>query len=123
MRLVLLGILGSVCLSSVAQLFLKVGMSDSKIINALERGDMLRLFATTATSWSVIVGLALYVLGALAWLLVLTKADVSFAYPFMGAAFVLTMFLAYVFLGEPVSTGRLLGTLVVVFGLIIVAKS
>ncbi len=64
----------------------------------------------------MILGLSLYVLGALAWIWVLAKADVSFAYPFVGLGFILTMFLGWFVLQEPLTMIRFAGTILMVAG-------
>ena len=71
----------------------------------------------------VVGGLALYALGAVVWLAVLAKVDVSAAYPFVGLGFILTMVMGYWFFGEPLSTNRVLGTLLIVSGVVLVARS
>lgn len=124
MKLSVLGlILSSVLLSSAAQLLLKFGMSSDKVAAALNGPSRLDFAAALATNLGVIAGLALYGLGALVWLLVLGETDVSQAYPFMGLAFVFTMFMAYFILHEDLSIGRIVGTLIVALGIAIVAKS
>jgi drug/metabolite transporter (DMT)-like permease len=71
----------------------------------------------------VVFGLALYFLGALVWLLVLARVDVTMAYPFVGLGFILTMILGAWFLSEPVSAIRIVGTLLVVAGVALISQS
>lgn len=117
-------ILASVGLSVLAQIALKTGMSGRKIQAALIEGaSRLDAVWTIASNGYVVLGLGLYGLGAVLWLLVLARLDVSMAYPFVGLGFVLTMMLGYLILGESLSTTRIVGTLLIAAGVVLVARS
>ncbi|MBI3898443.1 MAG: hypothetical protein HY308_09125 [Gammaproteobacteria bacterium] len=116
-------ILGSVALSALAQILLKLGMSSALVQHSLSSGNWYAGLVAVATNFYVIGGLALYALGAAVWLLVLAKVDVSFAYPFVGLGFILTMLLGWSLLGEGVDSSRLVGTLLVSVGVFFIAKS
>lgn len=123
MKVAVLGlILASVTISAVAQIALKHGMSSAAIQTALA-GGLERALPSIAANLFVWLGLALYGLGAVMWLGVLARVDVSQAYPFVGLGFLLTMAFGIVLLGEAVSAGRLVGTLLVVIGVLLVAHS
>ena len=62
-------------------------------------------------------------MGALAWISVLSRLDLSLAYPFLALNFVLITLISRVFLGETVPTLRWLGILVIVGGILLVARS
>ncbi len=98
----LLLILLCVSLSAIAQITLKSGMSSARVAAAMAGDDGVAAALTIATTPAVIIGLALYGFGAVAWLLVLNKVDVSMAYPFNGIGFILTSALAVMLLGEHV---------------------
>ena len=70
----------------------------------------------------VLLSLALAFVAALAWIAALSRLDISQAYPFMALAFMLVTVLSAIFLGESVSALRWGGSIVVVLGLIMVAK-
>jgi drug/metabolite transporter (DMT)-like permease len=65
----------------------------------------------------------MYVLGAGLWLLVLSKVDVSLAYPFVGLGFIMTMLLGWLFLHEGVGVERIIGTLLIAGGVVLVSRS
>jgi len=71
----------------------------------------------------VVLGLALYGGGAMAWLGVLSRVDLSLAYPFLALNFVLVSLVAHFALGEAVPVGRWLGIAVIVGGILLVARS
>lgn len=119
---VLLGlILASVACSSVAQLLLKLGMVNAAYARASVQQDWAGMAAAALLNPLVIAGLSLYFAGAMVWLMVLAKADLSYAYPFVGLGFIFSMALGYFILQEPVTLQRLAGTALIVVGVVLVA--
>jgi len=116
-------ILISVSMSAVAQIALKTGMSTPNVGSALATGDRGSELVAAAFSPMVWLGLGLYGLGAVLWLFVLARVDVSAAYPFVGLGFILTMGLGAFFLGEQIGGLRLVGTVLVSVGVYLVAQS
>src|SRR5262245_58876754 len=88
-------------LTSVGQLVLKAGVSKPALVVELASRDALTSFIRALSSPVVLVGLFFYALSAALWLLVLARADVSYAFPLVGASFVFTAVCANVFLHEP----------------------
>jgi multidrug transporter EmrE-like cation transporter len=114
-------VLFSVFLSVMAQILLKMGMSSGSVQSALS-GGVVSAVSAILTNVSVMLGLATYFSSAVVWLLVLSKIDVSKAYPFVGLGFVGTMLFAYWFLGEPLTISKVAGTLIIVVGVYIVSQ-
>jgi uncharacterized membrane protein len=52
----------------------------------------------------------------------MTRFDLNYAYPFMSLAFVIVMLFSVLFLGEAITLPRLGGTLLVMAGLILIAR-
>lgn len=121
-KLLILLILASILLSSTAQIMLKMGMSNNSVLSAIQSGSANITIKAIATNIYVIVGLALYFASAAVWLFVLAKVDVSVAYPFVGLGFVLTMLLAYFVNGEALSAAKIIGTLCIAIGVVIVSQ-
>lgn len=116
-------ILTSVLLSACAQLALKLGVSRPHVAEAIARGELYPSAFALLTSPEIVGGLSLYGLGAVVWLFVLAKLDLSVAYPFVGLGFLVTMVFGIYFVGEAVSIARLFGTLLIVAGCALVARS
>ncbi|HTO40828.1 MAG TPA: EamA family transporter [Rhizomicrobium sp.] len=113
-------ILVTVVLSAVAQIALKSGVTALK----LQDGQgIVGLGLAVAASPFIWLGLVIYGLSVLAWLWVLSKVDVSFAYPFVGLSFVLTVAMGALVLHEPVTPLRWAGTLLVIGGCVLIARS
>lgn len=100
----------SIALSVAAQFALKAGM-------ATRPQGVMALFQP----W-VLAGFALYGLGALVWLSVLSRWDVSKAYPLVGLGFVATAAIGWL-AGEHVTPLRIGGVLLICLGVAFVARS
>ena len=113
-------ILGSVGLSAIAQIILKVGMGGDAARQALAHESLWRGYISLLLIPAVTLGLATYVLSAVLWLRVLADVDVSKAYPFSALAIVATIVLGAVVLGETVPTLRIVGAALIVGGIVLV---
>jgi multidrug transporter EmrE-like cation transporter len=114
-------ILLSVTLSVTAQILLKHGMSSIAVQSGI-KSTLYDAVWTIFTNISVLLGLFAYVASAGVWLFVLSKVDVSKAYPFVGLGFVGTMLFASWFLNEPLTITKIVGTFLIVIGVFIVSK-
>lgn len=115
-------ILLDVALNVVGQLSLKFGMS--KMGNfSVSLPNLISVFSRAATNPYIILGVLCYGTGFLVWLIVLAKAEVSYAYPMISLGYVFTALLAWQLLGEHVTVFRILGILVTCLGVIIIARS
>lgn len=114
-------ILLSVVSGVAGQTFLKLGMSQPGAADAA--GGLLSLIALIVRSPLVLLGLALYGVGALSWIAVLARLDLSFAYPFLALNFVLVTLSSRFLLDESVPSVRWLGILVICSGIVLVSRS
>lgn len=114
-------IFASVSLSVVAQILLKKGMSSPAVQEAIS-GDFIVAVQTILLNASVFSGLVSYVSSAAIWLVVLSKVDVSKAYPYVGLGFIGTMMFAYWFLNEPLTLVKVVGTLLIVSGVVVISQ-
>lgn len=69
------------------------------------------------------LGLFLYALSALAWIALLTKVDLSLAYPFVALNFLLVAFSSRLLLSETITTLRWMGIFVICIGVLLIALS
>ncbi|MBW1992488.1 MAG: EamA family transporter [Deltaproteobacteria bacterium] len=115
-------ILFDVLLNVAGQLSLKFGMT--KIGNfSLSAGSLPVVFLKAAFNPYVILGLGLYGMGFLVWLIVLAKAEVSYAYPMISLGYVLTAVLAWQLFGENVTLIRMAGIFITCLGVFIISRS
>jgi len=112
----------SVAFSVAAQFSLKTGMSGEAVKAILDQPLTIRSAFTVLTDKYVLGGFLLYVLGAVVWLGVLSKWDVSKAYPLVGLGFVFTIVVGWI-IGEQVTLMRVLGVAFICAGVVLVGKS
>jgi len=110
-------ILISTTLGALAQLLLKTGMNSYGPIN-FGIDMILAVFQPY-----VFIGLITYFISATSWIMVLSKAEVSYAYPFAALGYGIVALLGWAFLNETVSLLRIAGIGVIIFGVYIVGKS
>lgn len=118
----LLLVIACVVLGVAGQLLLKHGMSADR--DAVDRAsEVLPRLLKAARNPSVVSGFALYFLSAALWLIVLTRAELSWAYPLLSLGYVLVVVLSRLLFHEAVTTARLLGALVVVVGVWLISRT
>ena len=115
--------LASICMSAVAQVLFKVGMSAPPVRAALAEGAALGVVRAVALNPGIAGGLALYGLGTVLWLGVLSRAELSQAYPFVGLSFVLTAVFGAVLFHDALSPSRIAGIAAIVLGVYLVGRS
>lgn len=114
-------LLFSVSLGVTGQISLKHGMG--QVTQSMTQGGAVGTLMGAAFNPWVIVGIGCYGLSMLLWLLVLSKADLSFAYPVLGLSYLGVVLASWTILGEAVSPLRWAGTLVISLGVYLVARS
>ena len=117
-------ILVSVGLAAVAQLMLKTGMNhvNDELAPATFGfdGASLRTVAVQPYVWA---GLALFGASALVWLVVLSRASLSFAYPFAALTYVLILLFDAVVLDETVPPLRWAGVGFIAVGIFLISRT
>jgi undecaprenyl phosphate-alpha-L-ara4N flippase subunit ArnE len=101
----------SIVLSAAAQLLMKIGMTS---VGSTGLGGNSLLAA--ASNIYVAGGFAAYGIGAILWLKVLSRVELSLAYPLVSLAFVVVTVLSWLVLGERLSAGRIAGIALIVIG-------
>ena len=105
------------------QLSLKIGMNRIGRIDTIDLSNILSLIGKAALSPIILFGLGLYVVGFVVWLIVLSRVDLSFAYPMISLNYVLVMFFSWLVLGEHLDLNRLIGVMVICVGVVILSRS
>jgi drug/metabolite transporter (DMT)-like permease len=108
---------------AAGQVVWKHGMSTIDRINSTD--DLLRwktIFNIFINKY-IIIGIILYVSVFLLWLAAMSTLEISFMYPMLSLAYILTSAMASIFLGEDITSIRWIGTVLVVFGCFLIAKS
>lgn len=116
-------ILVAVTLAVIAQLLIKASLNSIEPLEPYFSVKGLKMFIKLTTNPLFIVGFLAYIIATFFWLYSLTKVDLTFASPFLALTYVLIFLGAWIFLDENISFNRILGTLLVCLGLIIVSRS
>ncbi len=115
-------ILFDVALNVTGQLSLKYGMSQFGNFSVTAE-SLLPEFLKAAINPYVLIGLLCYGMGFMVWLIVLAKAEVSYAYPMISLGYVFTAILAKAMFGEAVSVTRMTGIFITCLGVFLIARS
>jgi drug/metabolite transporter (DMT)-like permease len=112
-----------VVLAGFAQITLKTGVSH---VTATSGGELhlsagsLRSLLSSPIVWG---GLLLFGLSAIVWLFALSRASLSFAYPFAALSYVLILVFSVLVLHETVQPIRWFGVALIVAGIVLVAQT
>ena len=113
---------GSISLNAGAQIALrKTMLAVGAPPNHLE-GVLAFVFAIVTNPW-FFLGMSCYAVSIGAWLIVLSKTEVSAAYPLLSIGYVITAIVGALFLGEHVTVARIAGIGLICCGLTLIAQS
>jgi multidrug transporter EmrE-like cation transporter len=107
-------------IATLGQLLLKTGMRQVGPISGSDLSNPFPLLLTVFTNPWILIAIPIYVAGFLMWLIVLSKLDLSHAYPFLAVTYVLVPLLSWLLLGEQVPSMRWIGIAVICVGLVLV---
>lgn len=116
--LILLGVF----LNAAAQLALKQGMRQVGYFDFM-LSNINRIFMAVASNGYIWAGLACYVISVVVWLLVLSRVEVSYAYPLLSVGYIVTACAGWLFFQESLGFTRLLGIAVICLGVFLVTRS
>jgi drug/metabolite transporter (DMT)-like permease len=115
-------ILFGVTLNAVAQLLLKKGMMSIGQFS-FSRAELFAIVPSIAFSPFILAGVASYGIGVVIWMLVLSRVDVSAAYPFLSLGYIVAAICAWVFFAEHISLMRIFGIALTCIGVIFISQS
>lgn len=119
----LLPVLVSVLLSASSQILLKIGVSSPTVQAGMANGVSLDMLRAVATSPLVLIGFASFGLSAIVWLSVLSRLDVSQAYPCVALGILITSLTGHLLLGEAMPPLRIAGILTILMGVVLTGFS
>ena len=112
-------LLVSISLAVVGQLLMKRGM---QVFGAFPLKEILFKIIPMFLNPYVFLGFAAFGLSSIFWLAVLSRFDLSLAYPMVSMAYVAVALLSYFFLGESVSPLRWAGIIVICIGVVLISR-
>lgn len=115
-------VMAGVLLNAAAQLLLKAGTNS---VGAFEftASNVIPVGWKIATQPHILSGIGCYVVSVVVWILALSRAEVSVAYPMLSIGYVVNAIAAWYLFGEAVTPLRLAGIGIIVLGVFIVARS
>lgn len=111
-----------VLLNAAAQLLLKAGARQLGEIS-FSLPKILPLGFKLITEPHIFVGLTCYVLSVILWIAVLSRVEVSVAYPMTSFGYILTALASWWLFGEALSMERIAGIAVIMFGVFLITRS
>ena len=115
-------IIVSVLLNASAQLFIKRGMTTIGSVT-LSANGISSLALKAITNMPIIMGMLAYAVSILLWMIVLSRVNVSIAYPFLSIGYIFTAILAFFLFNEPFTVQKILGILIICVGVILLTHS
>lgn len=115
-------ILFAVLLNTAAQIILKIGMKSIGQFQFTSQNIIPILLKMTQNPY-ILGGIALYIFSLGAWLLTLSRVEVSLAYPLTSLGYVFTALVGYYVLQENMGLMRIAGILVIMIGVYLVTRS
>ena len=113
-------LLVSICviIGVIAQLAMKKGMN---IVGTTNLKDILsvKVFSIVFQKY-VFIGIVLYVLASLIWLVILSQAELSFVYPLISVGYVITAILSWFLFKENLTLVRFFGILMICGGVYLI---
>ena len=111
--LLLISIFAGVC----GQFFLKLGALK---LGKVEVGNTLNHILSIVTTSELLVGLACYGIGAIVYILVLTRVNLSVAAPAISLSYIFSVLLGHFWFRESVGLNQLIGLAAISIGVILV---
>lgn len=110
----------SVTLSAFGQVSFKIGVDRA---GGSDAQTALGTVMSMLFSPMVLVGLALYAIGTVFWLLALKHMDLSLAYPFVALSFIVVVAIGVLGLGEPFNLVKLAGLCLIIAGILVLSRA
>ncbi|WP_047150551.1 membrane protein [Aneurinibacillus tyrosinisolvens] len=106
------------CMLVAGQFLWKFGLQNQK-------GGFASLSSIVQTIFSpyILGGIAIYGLTTILWLFILTRVELSLAYPIQSLAYILGIVGAYYAFGEPLTTSKIIGCLLIMAGVSVIGFS
>jgi len=81
------------------------------------------VFLAVAASPYILAGLVCYVVSVVVWMLVLSRVEVSYAYPLLSIGYIVTAFAGRIFFDEAFGMTRWAGIVVICLGVWLITRS
>ncbi|KLU60183.1 putative 4-amino-4-deoxy-L-arabinose-phosphoundecaprenol flippase subunit ArnF [Peptococcaceae bacterium CEB3] len=111
----------SVVLSAIGQILVKLGAENLDL--SFKGSKVFYSLLLILRNVPIMSGVIIYGLSFLLWIKVLSKVPLSYAYPMVSLGYILIMIFSYFLFHENISLTRLVGILLIIAGVVFVARS
>jgi multidrug transporter EmrE-like cation transporter len=114
-------ILTGVLLNAVAQVALKLGMRGIGHFD-FQPGNIVPIAMAAAINPYILTGLACYVVSVVIWLLVLSRVEVSYAYPLLSVGYIVVALAGQFIFHENMDLTRWAGVVLICLGVLLITR-
>lgn len=111
----------SILLGAAGQVLVKLGAQNLELNFGV--GQWMHSFICIIKNIPVMSGMFLYGLSFILWVKVLTKLELSFAYPLVSIGYLVVMVCSYFFFHEHITGIRIFGTALIIAGVFFITRS
>jgi multidrug transporter EmrE-like cation transporter len=115
-------ILASVSLNAGAQVLMRTGMLKVGEIE-VSATALIKALPGMVSNGFLWISFFCYGISIVLWMVVLSRVEVSFAYPFLSIGYIVSAVAGYFFLGESLTPVRIAGITVICIGVFLIARS
>jgi len=115
-------ILTGVLLNSAAQIVLKQGMRAIGSF-AFTWDNFIPIGIRAGSNPFILAGIGFYGISVIVWLMVLSRVDVSYAYPMLSIGYIVAALAGKAFFGEPVDIVRWAGIFTICLGVYLITRT
>jgi multidrug transporter EmrE-like cation transporter len=112
----------SIGLAVAGQIAMKAGMNKVGEIKSSDLKHPGELIGRVVKSAWAVIGVLLYAISAVFWLVVLSRVNLSVAYPIVAVGYVVVVFYSWLVFKEPVKWFSWVGLALIVIGVVITAQ-
>ncbi|MBI2955636.1 MAG: EamA family transporter [Chloroflexi bacterium] len=109
-------------MSATGELLLKYGMNQVGVLS-LHPDNIVAGLWRSFTSPFILLGFVAVFGGSIFWLSVISRVQLSYAYPMLSLGYVLVVVASWMFLNEQFNPMRLVGVLVICAGVVVVSRT
>ena len=120
---IILLVLLSEAITVIGQVLFKKSTNTIGTYNLRVGSDRIRFFSEIFTRPYLWLGVLAMAIGLVVWLLAIAQGNLSLVFPIGSLQYVLILFLAHKFLGEKIDRMKLIGTLLVMAGIVFMSVS
>lgn len=118
-KIVLLVILAEI-FAAVGQILFKKSTNELASYSLRDMNTHLRFLTEVLAKPSIWMGFIFLSISLVVWIMALAQGDLSLVFSMGSLQYILILFLAHIFLGEKIDRMKVIGTFLIVFGIVLI---